>query len=359
MRQIKQPREDRMTRAERMNALLNGKPVDRVPFLCFILGFCAKNAGYPVATIYRDPEKSLQAQMWTQQMYGYDSYPFYGYASYGGWEFGGEIIFPTGEFEQAPSHGRFAVESEDDVWKLKLPDVKTAGMLPLAMQFSKLQEKHDIPVSVVVGGPFTIAGNICTVDTLCRWLIKRPEVTHRLLRMATDHVLDIARFWVDTFGKGRVSIQIWEPLASNQIISPKQFEKFVLPYQKELHEQILTIGIKHILCHICGDQNLNLPYWAQVPMGDYGIVSFGKEVDLTTAIKYFGDKCIIAGNIEPAIIQTGTPQEVYELCREAIEKAKYAPCGYALMQGCEVPVSTPPYNLYMMKKAINDFGWYD
>jgi len=359
MAELKKMRQDRMTSAARLDALLKGEPLDRVPFLSFILGFCAKNVGYPVAAIYSDPEKSFRAQVWTREQYDYDSEPFYGYASYGGWEFGGEIKFPDSEYEQAPSHGRFAVEMEQDVEKLELPDVKTAGMLPLAMQFSQLQDKHGATPSIVVGGPFTIAGNICAVDTLCRWLIKKPEMVHRLLRLATDHVLDITRYWIDTFGTGRVGIQIWEPLTSNQIISPNQFEKLVLPYQIELHEKILAMGIKYILCHICGEQNLNLPYWVQVPMGDSGIVSVGKEVDITTAIKYFGDKYVIAGNIEPAILQTGTPQEIYDLCRQAILKGKQAPRGYALMQGCEVPVNTPPYNLHAMKRAIDDFGWYE
>ena len=348
-----------MTSAQRFNTLLKGESLDRVAFLSFTLGFCARNVGYPVSVIYSDPEKSFWAQVWTREQYGYDSEPFYGYASYGGWEFGGEIKFPDGEYEQAPSHGRFAVDTEEDVEKLRLPDVKSAGMLPLAMQFSKLQDEHGLSPSVVVGGPFTIAGNICQVDRLCRWLIKKPELAHQLLRLATDHVLDIAQYWIDTFGKGRVIIQIWEPLAANQIISPKQFEKFVLPYQIELHGKILAMGIKCILCHVCGEQNMNLPHWAQVPMGNPGIISVGKEVDISKAIDYFGETCIIAGNIEPAIIQTGTPQQIYELCRQAIEKGKRAPRGYALMQGCEVPVNTPPYNLYTMKKAIDDFGWYE
>ena len=87
-----------MTPSERLKALLNGEPLDRVPFLSFILGFCAKNVGYPVATIYNDPEKSFRAQVWTREQYGYDSEPFYGYASYGGWEFGGEIKLPDGKY---------------------------------------------------------------------------------------------------------------------------------------------------------------------------------------------------------------------------------------------------------------------
>jgi len=348
-----------MTSAERMDALLNGKQVDRILLFPFTLGFCARNVGYPVASIYNDPEKSFFAQLWTREQYGYDSDPFYGYASYGGWEFGGEIKFPTSQYEQAPSHGRFPVESEEDVRKLRLPDVKTAGMLPLAMQFSRLQDKFGIPVSIVVGGPFTIAGNICAVEVLCRWLIKKPEVAHRLLQLAADHILGIVQYWMDAFGPARVITHIWEPSAANQIISPKQFETFVLPYQKELHEKILAMGVKYILCHICGEQNLNLPYWAQIPMGNPGIVSFGHEVDLATAVKYFGDTCIVAGNVEPAIVQTGTPQQVYELSRQCIEKAKYAPRGFILMAGCEVPPMSAPYNVYMMKKAINDFGWYD
>jgi uroporphyrinogen decarboxylase len=347
-----------MTPAERVQTLRRGEATDRVPFLSFTLGFCAKNVGYPVAAIYADPEKSFRAQLLTREQFGYDSEPFFGYASYGGWEFGGEIKLPEGEYEQAPSHGRFAVRDEADIGKLQRPDVTKAGMLPLAMEFSRIQEKNGMIPSVVVGGPLTIAANICPVDILCRWTIKRPELVQRLLRLATDHILDIARYWIDTFGRERVGIQIWEPVATNDIISPGQFENLVLPYQIELHEKLLGMGILYILCHICGEQNLNLPAWATVPMGQ-GIVSVGKEVDIDTAIKYFGDKCAIAGNIEPALLQTRTPDEIYELCRSAIAKGKHAPHGYALMPGCEVPVNTAPDNLYAMKKAIDEFGWYE
>jgi uroporphyrinogen decarboxylase len=349
---------DTMTSEERLAALQKGSTVDRVPFLSFILGFCARNVGYPVASIYSDPERSLQAQLWTREQYGYDSDPFFGYASYGGCEFGGEINLPDGQYQQAPWHGRFAVETEGDIERLHLPDVRTAGMLPVTMRFSQLQVERGITPSLVVGGPFTVAGNICVVQTLCRWSIRKPELVHRLLRLVTDHLVDVVGLWVDTFGAGRVNIQVWEPLASNQIISPRQFEQLVLPYHIEFHEKILAKGIGHILCHICGEQNLNLPFWAEVPMGDHGIVSIGKEVDIEAAIDRFGDRCVIAGNIEPAILQTGTPREIYELCRVAIEKGKRAPNGYALMQGCEVPVNAPPYNLYVMRKAIEDFGQY-
>ena len=55
----------------------------------------------------------------------------------------------------------------------------------------------------------------------------------------------------------------------------------------------------------------------------------------------------------------GAWQEVYDLCKEAILKAKDAPNGYILMAGCEVPVNAPGYNLFAMKKAVMDYGFYD
>lgn len=361
MAKISGLRQDEMTSAERMDALLRGKPVDRVPLILFAgLGFCGRNAGYSAATMYSDPEKSFQAQLWTMEQYGFQPEPNLSYASYGAWEFGGEIKFPSGEWEQAPKIVRFPVESEEDAWKLKLPDVEKAGLLPKMMQFSKISARHGLPVAITCGSPFTRAGNICGVEKLCRWMIKEPKIAHHLLRLATDHVVQVAQHWADTFGAENLSVRDGMPTESNQVISPKQFDEFALPYQKEAHEKIFAMGIKRFgHCHICGDQNLNLPYIAQIPMGDTSLVSFGHEVDLTTAIKYLGDTCIIAGNINTSIIQTGTPQEVYELCQQCLKKGKQAPRGYALTAGCEIPAMAPPYNIYIMRKAINDFGWYD
>jgi hypothetical protein len=40
-----------MTSLKRIDALLAGRPMDRIPHFPFLLGFCAKNMGYPISTI--------------------------------------------------------------------------------------------------------------------------------------------------------------------------------------------------------------------------------------------------------------------------------------------------------------------
>ncbi|MBW1771861.1 MAG: uroporphyrinogen decarboxylase family protein [Deltaproteobacteria bacterium] len=346
----------------RIQALLKGKPVDRVPFFpLHVMGFAAVNVGYPLGSMYSDAEMSFRAQVWTQEQYGYEYMPIYNYASYGAWEFGGEIKLPSREWDQAPSVVRYPVSSEEDVDRLErsgLPDIKTRGSVPLNMAFSRLQEEHGLPIVFLCGTPFTRAANVCGSENLLRWIIKKPELSHRVLRLMTDHLVEVAQYWVDTFGGERLIPYSGNPMETNQMLSPKRFEAFALPYTRELHERVLAMGVKHFQFHACGDQNLNLPYLAQIPLGDPGIISFGHEVDLTRAIEYFGESSIIVGNVEPAVIQTGTPREVYELARKCVEKGKEAPRGFMLSQSCELPPKAPPYNVYMMKKAIDAFGLY-
>lgn len=348
-----------MTSIERVHSLLNRQIIDRVPFFPFSLGFSAKNVGYPIGSVYSEPVRSLDAQLRTQQMYGHDQDPFFGSAVYGTSEFGGDVEFPTDDSIQSPRSIRYPVQSLADIDKLRLPELQSAGNLPKALEFSKMQESGGGLINLVVGGVFTTAGNICDVRNLCLWLTREPEAVHRIVQLAAEHILSAARLWVKIFGTQRLLVQIWEPTAANSIISPHHFEKFVLSYQQKLHQEILGLGVKHILCHICGEQNKNLPLWSQVPMGDPGIVSLGQQVTIADGIKYFGQKHIVAGNLDTSLVATAAANEVYEAAKKCILAGKDAPNGYILMTACETPSSTPPYNFYTLTKAINDFGFYD
>ena len=354
-------RQDRMSGKERLDALFNYQKPDRVPIHGMSLGFSTKNVGYTVANAYDDPEKNFDAQLWTAEQYGWELAPlFFGHTILGGWDFGGEIQMPDSEYQGSLLIKSTPVKTEDDVWNLKMPNPKTDGGIPKAMDFAKIEEKNGIPISFVARMPFTMASNICGFEQFARWMIKKPELCHRLLRMATDHIFNVLQYWVDTFGAEKIWFAPNSPSASNQMISPKQLEQFALPYYEEVLRMLRITGIKRFWFHICGEQNLNLPCLAQLASSwpHPSILSFGHEVDLEVAARYFPYD-IIYGNVEPAVIQSGTPQEVYELTTIAIEKGRKAPGGFILGPGCELPVMSPPANVWAITKAINDFGWYE
>jgi uroporphyrinogen decarboxylase len=349
-----------MNSKERWKALLSRQPIDRVPFMpfgCFAFSCC--NVGYTTLDVYTDMQKSFEAQRKTAEQYDYFPFSYVGIGPYGVWEFGGKIRMPSTEYEMAPIVVRHPVLSEEDVSNLKRPDVKAAGTIPNNMALSKLQETvSDIPIVPVVPGVLTITGNIIGPENLARWVLKKPKIVHKILEMVSEHFIDIMKYWVESFDPDRIILYCPAAYESNQIIAPKHFEEFVLPYQKSVNEKVLSMGVKHIMIHICGEHNLNLPFWSQIPAGDPGILTFGHEVDLETAIKYFPED-IIVGNVEPAILQTGRGEKVYNLSRTCIEKGKKAPSGYMLGAGCTISPLTPSYNFWSMQKALNDFGWYE
>ena len=349
---------DKMTSRERMNALLNGEPIDHVPLFLFARGFCASTMGMPLTDFYGNPGKSLAAQLWTTQMYGQDEPTKFGFSSSAAWDFGGELRMPSETYDQTPMVVRYPVENEDDIATLKVPDFGTAGMMPLNMEFCRLQEAAGLTVTMSIGAPFMCAANVCGLERLARWMMKKPELAHQLLRVTTDYGVETAKYWIETFGVEHLEFRTSTPTSSNQVISPKQFNTFSLPYLKELHTRVLKMGVKYLYTHICGDQNLNLPFYTEVPFGDPGMVSFGHEVDLNDAIKHLGDQCVIVGNVEPALILNGTPEAVYEIAVTCIEKGKTAPRGFILGAGCEISPMSPPANVWALRKAINDVGWY-
>ena len=178
------------------------------------------------------------------------------------------------------------------------------------------------------------------------------------MTLATEFMIDLAQYYADSFGAPRVILDIGDPSTSNQVISPKQFENFVLPYATNLADRVLGTGIKHIFLHACGEQNANLPLWSTVPLGNPGIVSVGHEVDLDIASKYFPGH-VIMGNIEPALIQTGTPDRIYEAARVCIIKGRKHLGGFILSPGCELPPLAPEPNVWAIIQAVSDYGWYE
>jgi uroporphyrinogen decarboxylase len=360
-------RKARMTDRQRVEAMLRHEKPDRVPIWpCYAQGFACVYTGTSIADAYNKPAVSLAAQRKTAQDFGWVYWPGIAYASYGAWEFGGDIKWPSGEWAQAPSVVRFPVQTEDDVWKLEAPkDVSKVGIVPLQTEFLKLaaQERLDNePFNIYAfeaAGPFNTSGMIASPEKLCKWVLKKPEVAHRLLRLATDHMKDMAQYWFDLFGAEGALPMTGEAVGTNDLISAKQFEEFVMPYFQEAHRFILSLGYKHIWSHICGEQNDDLPYWAQVPFGDPGFISIGHEVELETMGKYFPNDIII-GNLEPAIIQTRTPDEVYEAAKKNIaDGMAKCPGGYIFSPGCELPPMSPIENVKALTRAVNDAGWYE
>jgi uroporphyrinogen decarboxylase len=357
----------RMSDRQRIEAILHREKPDRVPIWpWYSVSLATNHYGASIADGYNNPKVSLDAQRKAAKDFGWVAALWIGYAEWGGWEFGGDIKWPSGEFQQAPTVTRYPVETVEDVWNLKVPDpVQDHGIAPIQAEFYQLAtttpplaDNEPFRVYVTVGWPFTIAGNICGIQNLIKWTYKHPDAVHRLCRLATDYNKKIAKHWINIYGTKTLILAMGEASASNDMISPDLFKEFVLPYLKEEAEHLRTMGSKHIFCHPCGDQNGNLSHWAQVPLGDPGIISISQQVDIEMAAEYLPSH-VILGNLEPSLIQVETPAKVYEETAKLVERGKKIPGGYIFAPGCAFGPSTPEENVLAVTRAVEDHGWYD
>jgi uroporphyrinogen decarboxylase len=349
------------TDRECLQAMLHReKPKMVIHLETYPLGFAAIQAGRTIYDAYTYPRFSYESQKKLAAEMGWlfqPAYPGIG----GGW--GGKSKLRRGDSAQSPIPVRYAVTDEEGVWKLKAPELTSVAGVRKALRFYTQSAQDSVEntafkVTLNTAGPFTMAAQLCSMDRMGRWILRNPGVVHHLLRLATDHIILGARLWLDTFKDRDVLFYLSEPMSANQIISPRQFEEFAYPYIKEVHEKVLSLGYKHIFCHICGDHNANLPWWSKIPMGDPGIISVGHQIELETAAKYF-PRDIIYGNIDPIIIQIGTPQQVYEATVKVVNKGKRIPNGFVFGPGCELTPQASRENIVAMMKGVADSGRYE
>ena len=353
-----------MSEPERLEALLNRQRPDRVPLWPLPVGYTMVNSGHTIADFYTDPKISIDAQVWGIEQYGW--LPILAVpgplAAWPALEFGGDIKWPEGDFSQAPTVTRHPVQSDEDILNLKIPDnLEQAGTIPMMLAMTAYALERQ-PRGLVMGlpwlGPMEAGRALISIEKLGRMMYKKPELVHKLFRFVTDFQIAVARLWAEKFDPARISPLVGGPTHSNQVISPKMFKEFCLPYVKEQHAAFREMGYKHLFFHPCGEQNENLPFWAEAEMGEPGIISVGHEVNLARVAEFFPEH-IAFGNLEPAIVQTRRPHEVYEAARDLVVEHKDIPGGYIFSVGCELPPMAPAGSVWAMTKAVNDFGWYE
>ncbi len=352
-------KKDRMTSRERLMGLVAGTSIDRVPFNPFSLGFSARLYGIDRGEFYRDPEKAFAAGLCLMETYPWMSArPTYGWADRGAWEFGGGIVWPDGNRFAAPQSAGPVLNDPSRVDALIDPDPETAGINPLLARFNALSRRHGFPASLPGGTPTSFSAAIVGTTNLLKWFLRYPESAHKLQRKVTDFLLRSADMTLGRYGGENCSVQCSVPVESNQLISAQLFEEFAKPYIAEILAHYLAAGVRNIVVHLCGDHTANLPHFASMGFPARTVFSVGHEMDLEKTGQGLGREYILAGNIDTGLLQSGSPEQVFEETQKCLQIGMNHPGGFILMPACELPPDTPFENVEAVARALYAHGYY-
>ncbi|UNC90841.1 uroporphyrinogen decarboxylase family protein [Candidatus Contubernalis alkaliaceticus] len=339
---------------EKLN--LSSKKPDRVRVGVSAFAYSAYVSGVPFKEFCLDPQKAMDLQLWVYDLHKIDGKPSYSIPHWGGWDFGGELLFPSSPKYANPYLVKRPVNNANDIQKLEIPKIQMAPFASRKFKFSKISIDKGFGVSLPAGSPLGITGSILGPELLLRWFHKEPSLVHHILRLSTDYILEISRELIKEFGAENCSAFSTYPWECHSLVSPIIFEKFSLPYVIEIHKTLIQLGIKKWVIHLCGDHKKNLCYWVnEIPLLSGTVFTIGHEMDIKETADIFGEQCIIGGNLSTSLLQMGNPQQVFLEAGAILKKMMHNPEGFILMPSCTISPTTPPVNLHAMIKAAREF----
>ena len=325
-----------MNGRERVFALIDGQPVDRIPLMPITMMFAADQIGAKYLQYVTDYRVLAEAQLRTAERFDLDFVSCISDPARECADLGARVRF----FDDQPP----AFEESDALLadksllaKLKIPDPLGGGRMHDRVKAAALLKEKAGADKIVEGwieGPCGMAANLRGINTLMLDFYDDPGFVEDLLAFATEMAIAFARAQRDA---GVDLMGVGDPASS--LIGRSFFEKVVAPWHVKLVQAMREMGLK-TRSHICGNTSKICDVRARI---GYDILDIDSHVTPGLAREKMGPDAIILGNVPTvAVMEKGTPDDVRQAaaaCHSALGDH------FILGAGCEVPRTTPLANM--------------
>lgn len=220
-----------------------------------------------------------------------------------------------------------------------------------AIRLARRELEGKVPLIGFSGAPFTLASyaiegggskNYTRVKTL---LYNEPDVWQKLMEKLTTAVSD---YLLAQAAAGAQALQLFDSWAGT--LSPSDYARFVLPYNRRVAEQVRATGVP--LIYFSTGTSAMLPLTAQVGSD---VVGVDWRIPLDEAWEAIGTDRGIQGNLDPALLATAPPSVVVAEARRILREAGGRP-GHIFNLGHGVLPQTPIENVETLVATVHDGG---
>ncbi|HGJ63934.1 TPA: hypothetical protein ENS27_00930, partial [bacterium] len=178
-------------------------------------------------------------------------------------------------------------------------------------------------------------------------LIEKPELIEYLSHKLLEQNIESIRYYAKSKGD---AIYIDDAMTTSDMISVKHYERFCLPYMKEMVKEIHRLGHKAIIIYFGGISD-RLEQIASIGADGLSMETSMKNYinDIDYIAEKIGNHVTLFGNIDPVgILQNGADEELEaEITRQA--KAGKKCRGFIMCSGSPI---TPFTSLERVQKFI-------
>jgi [methyl-Co(III) methanol-specific corrinoid protein]:coenzyme M methyltransferase len=200
----------------------------------------------------------------------------------------------------------------------------------------------DIPVIGSLTGPVSTAASIVDPMTFLKQLRRDKENAHKVLDYVTEHLIKYAALMIEN---GAATISIADPTATGEILGPKMFEEYAVPYLNKITDFIHKMG-KPVIIHICGKMDSVIPQVARINSDAISVDAFVNLKKLKTEIP----NIVTMGNVSTIALEFGEPAKINTIT-ELLLRDKTD----IIAPACGLSTSTPLKNIKAMTDTVSGF----
>jgi uroporphyrinogen decarboxylase len=225
--------------------------------------------------------------------------------------FGAKCIWPEHGF---PTCGQ-VLHSYAEIDRLKKPDVRADGLLPLIMQRLKLGQAAAEHAGhryrfACAHGPLTIASYLLGHSEFLIGMRTEPEAIHRLLRIVTDFVIDWLQLQKEQFPTIDGTLILDDLMG---FVGDQDFREFVLPYAQPI---FAAVDVRVRFLHNDAFGLVTAPHLASMGVN---LFNFSFEHSFDEVRRLAGDTVTLMGNIPPRdVLALGSCDDVRRHVRQLL-----------------------------------------
>ena len=356
-------------RWERLRKAIALEPVDKVPVCLEGVAWCARVIGMTLEEFLSDANISTQAEIDSFKLVGnadcVNNPSFSSSALNFIWMTGVKRPgFEVGPDEpwQVEESGLMKPEDYDAILEMGWPAFQAqflnerirpglleefVGYLQKGPSVIEQCTAADMPYlsMAIVMQPFE---SLCGGRTFTQFILdlyRMPDKVEEVMQSMFVGLNDAAIAGCAAMGAPGVWVGGWR--SASKMLSQPLWDRFVWPYVKECVRQTDEAGLIPIL-HFDSDWTRDLPRLLELPAKKC-ILSLDSMTDIRKAKEILGDHMCIMGDVPPALLSSGTPEQVFEHCKKLVKDI--GPTGYILQSGCDIPVDAPLANVKAMADA--------
>ena len=329
-----------MNGRDRVLAMLEGRPVDRLPLMPITMMFAGDQLGVEYGNYATDYRVLVEGQILTAEKFDFDYVSCISDPTREAADCGAAIQF----FDNQPAavdETRALLADKTALGRLEIPDPTGGGRMHDRVRAAELFKDRIGDEKLIEGwieGPCAEAADLRGINTLMLDFFDDPDFVRDLF----DFVLQMELRFAEAQIEAGIDIMgVGDAAAS--LVGPKIYQEFVLPYEKKMVDALHRMGTK-VRLHVCGNIGRILE-----GVGSLGcdLVDVDWMVPLEQCRQQMGPRQVLAGNIDPvAVLRGGTPESITAAIADCHRQAGPR---YIVAAGCEVPRDTPEQNLLALR----------